>query len=70
MYLPDCRESKPCPTCNLGGGFHDAQIHAAFPIDPKYFKEKDWQKNAKRAATENVPEARDRAARNVGTTSP
>lgn len=35
----------PCPTCEQGGGFHDAQIHAAFPIDSIHFKEKDWHKN-------------------------
>jgi len=39
------RPSAPCPTCTLGGGFHDAQIHAAIVIDPKHFKTKDWQKN-------------------------
>lgn len=41
--------SAPCPTCNEGGGFHDAQIHAAIHIEPKYFKEKDWHKNAKKS---------------------
>lgn len=39
------RPSAPCPTCNQGGGFHDAQIHAAIYIDPRYFKQKDWHKN-------------------------
>lgn len=39
------RPSAPCPTCDQGGGFHDAQIHAEVVIDPKHFKAKDWQKN-------------------------
>lgn len=70
MYDSGYQPNKPCPTCNLGGGFHDAQIHGAIYIDPKYFKEKDWHKDAKRSATEDTPEARDGADGVISTTSP
>lgn len=46
------RPSAPCPTCNLGGGFHDAQIHGAIHMDPKHFKEKDWQKSDAKHASD------------------
>lgn len=34
-----------CPVCTWTGGFHDRQIHDVLVIEPKLFKEKDWQKN-------------------------
>lgn len=74
MSQPDTaqpeRVSAPCPTCNLGGGFHDAQIHAKIAIDPKYYKEKDWHRNDDRASAKNVPTACAGADGTISTTSP
>lgn len=69
LHQPTEPLNGACRTCSLPHGFHDAQIHGAIYIDPRFFKEKDWQKNAKRPAAEDVSEARDRADGNVGTTS-
>lgn len=41
--MPPERPSAPCPTCNQGGGFHSAQIHAAIVIPREHIKQKDWQ---------------------------
>lgn len=43
-----------CPTCTWTAGFHDAQIHANFEVDPKHYKPKDWQKHDGSAETEQI----------------